>query len=94
HSGATSSFINLVGLQVNGSLVSITGGTGNKFILFSDVSAPLARLTVSLGNAASNLVVFAGSNNAFLYTTLVGGTGTNTVIGTIPSPFKLIRFSF
>jgi hypothetical protein len=81
-------------VQVNGGLVTITGGNGSKTINVEGVSAGLARFTVALGNATANLVNFVGTANAFAYTTLVGGTGTNTVTGLIPSPFKLIRFSF
>jgi len=82
------------GVIVNGSLVSITGGNGRKTINIEDVDAALARFTVSVGNALNNSVNFVGAANVFLYTTLVGGTGTNFVTGLIPSPFRLIRFSF
>ncbi|MFO0879680.1 MAG: hypothetical protein U0840_20225 [Gemmataceae bacterium] len=81
-------------VQLNGGLATITGGNGSKTINVEGVSAGLARFTVALGNATANLVNFVGVANSFAYTTLVGGTGTNTVTGLIPSPFKLIRFSF
>ncbi|MFO0879681.1 MAG: hypothetical protein U0840_20230 [Gemmataceae bacterium] len=89
----TTNTLTLNGFISVGSIVSITGKNGSKLITFNNVDAGLARLTVSLGNATDNDVVFTGTNT-FAYTTLVGGTGTNTVTGTIPSPFRLIRFSF
>ncbi|MFO0879682.1 MAG: hypothetical protein U0840_20235 [Gemmataceae bacterium] len=89
----TTNTLTLSGFTSLGSIIAITGKNGSKLITFNNVDAGLARLTVSLGNATDNGVVFNGTSS-LLYTTLVGGTGTNTVSGTIPSPFKLIRFSF
>ncbi|MFO0879679.1 MAG: hypothetical protein U0840_20220 [Gemmataceae bacterium] len=94
----TTNRVDFDGFSSLGTLISITAGNGGKLITFNNVTAGLAQLTVSLGNAAAgattrNQVNFTGTNS-FAYVTLIGGLGSNVVSGTIPSPFRLIRFSF
>lgn len=90
----TTNVVNLEsGAIFNGSLISITGGNGSKQINVAGITAGAAKLLVSLGNALDNEVNFTGTNS-LLEATLVGGTGTNTVTGTVDFPLRLFRFSF
>lgn len=77
----------------SGNLILIQGANGSKRINVQGVTAPLARLFVSVGNAALNQVVFSGANS-LVSATLVGGLGVNKVSGAVSFPLRLYRFSY
>lgn len=90
----TTNVVNLEsGAIFNGSQIAITGGNGSKQINVQGITAGAAKLLVSLGNALDNEVNFTGTNS-LVEATLIGGTGTNTVTGTVDFPLRLFRFSF
>jgi len=90
----TQNVVNLSsGANFNGSLISIQGGNGGKQINVQGINAGNARLYVTLGNALDNQVNFTGTNT-LVSATLVGGTGINTVTGTVNFPLTLFRFTF
>lgn len=89
--GPGSNSVTLNGFVSFGSLVSISGKNGSKAVNIYNVTAPLARFIVVLGNALDNRVDFQGSNQ-FLFTTLVGGTGINRLFGVVPTPNRVYRF--
>ncbi|MFO0879678.1 MAG: hypothetical protein U0840_20215 [Gemmataceae bacterium] len=91
--GPATNSLTLTGFVSLGSFIAITGKNGSKDVNIANVAGPLARLTVVLGNATDNHVDFLGANQ-FLFTTLVGGLGVNKVSGVIPSPNRVIRFTF